>query len=310
MGFTLQPVYEALRRILRSGTLASLIVVIVAGIAIVGALVSFLLLFVQRGVVLAVTLNGSLRNGGALATWVEDATRWLERIGFSLENLNERLRDAIASAATQSGAIAATLASVAASSLLALFFAMLTMHVVFRYWNRIVDQVEILSPLRREYTRLLLIELRLVGRTTLLGTVATGASQGLFAALGFWATGVPDALFFGIATAIASLVPAVGTLLVWVPAGIYLIATGHPAMGAAELVWGAVVVVGVCDYVIRPRLVGDETMPALLVFLALFGGVEVMGLRGLVIGPVVMALAVAVLRLYAREAEAAKTAAR
>jgi hypothetical protein len=58
-----------------------------------------------------------------------------------------------------------------------------------------------------------------------------------------------------------------------------------------------------------PRLVGDETMPALLVFLALFGGVEVLGLRGLIIGPVVMALAVAVLRLYAREAEATKASA-
>ena len=100
--------------------------------------------------------------------------------------------------------------------------------------------------------------------------------------------------------------PAVGTLLVWVPAGLYLIATGHPTMGVVLLAWGALVIVGVSDYVIRPRLVGDETMPALLVFLALFGGVEVLGLRGLIIGPVVMALAVAVLRLYAREAEATK----
>ena len=95
-------------------------------------------------------------------------------------------------------------------------------------------------------------------------------------------------------------------MLVWIPAGLYLIATGHPAMGAALLAWGALVIVGLCDYVIRPRLVGDETLPALLVFLALFGGVEVLGLRGLIIGPVVMTLAVAVLHLYAREAEAAR----
>ena len=65
-------------------------------------------------------------------------------------------------------------------------------------------------------------------------------------------------------------------------------------------------IVGVSDYVIRPRFVGDETMPALLVFLALFGGVEVLGLRGLIIGPVVMALAIAVLRLYARQAESTR----
>ncbi len=73
-------------------------------------------------------------------------------------------------------------------------------------------------------------------------------------------------------------------------------------MGIVELLWGALVVVGFSDYVIRPRLVGDEEMPMILTFLALFGGLEVMGMIGLIAGPVIMALAVAVLRLYAREA--------
>jgi predicted PurR-regulated permease PerM len=103
-------------------------------------------------------------------------------------------------------------------------------------------------------------------------------------------------------------VPAVGTLLIWVPAGLYLFATGHPARAIIELAWGAVIVVGFSDYVIRPRLVGDEQMPVLLTFLALFGGLEVLGLSGLIVGPVVMALAVAVLRLYAREEKARRVA--
>jgi predicted PurR-regulated permease PerM len=64
------------------------------------------------------------------------------------------------------------------------------------------------------------------------------------------------------------------------------------------------VVVGFSDYVLRPRLVGDEAMPALVTFVALFGGLETMGLAGLVVGPVLMSLAVVVLRLYAREAAA------
>jgi predicted PurR-regulated permease PerM len=74
-----------------------------------------------------------------------------------------------------------------------------------------------------------------------------------------------------------------------------------------ELAWGALVVVGFTDYVIRPRLVGDEGMPAILTFLGLFGGLEVLGLPGLIAGPVLMALAVAVLRLYARETRGART---
>ena len=95
--------------------------------------------------------------------------------------------------------------------------------------------------------------------------------------------------------------PAVGTLLVWVPAGLYLLAAGSPIAAAVELTWGALVVVAFTDYVVRPRLVGDEGMPAILTFLGLFGGLEVLGLPGLIAGPVLMALAVAVLRLYARE---------
>ena len=102
--------------------------------------------------------------------------------------------------------------------------------------------------------------------------------------------------------------PAVGTLLVWVPVGFYLFAIGYPGRALVELGWGSLIVVGFCDYVIRPRLVGDEGTPVLLTLLALFGGLEVLGLSGLIVGPVVMALAVAFLRLYAREEKARPSA--
>jgi predicted PurR-regulated permease PerM len=122
--------------------------------------------------------------------------------------------------------------------------------------------------------------------------------------VGYLITGVPEAAFFGAATAVASLIPAVGTLLVWVPAGIFLIATGHVAMGVLQFVWGTVVVVGISDYVIRPALIGRHgTMPALLTFTALFGGVEAFGLIGLIVGPLLMALSFSILRIFARDAE-------
>jgi predicted PurR-regulated permease PerM len=66
--------------------------------------------------------------------------------------------------------------------------------------------------------------------------------------------------------------------------------------------------VGVSDYVIRPRLVAESGTPTLLTFVALFGGLEVMGLPGVIVGPIVMALAISVLRLYAHEAETTRAA--
>jgi predicted PurR-regulated permease PerM len=204
--------------------------------------------------------------------------------------------------------MAGSLASGTFITLLGLLFALLAMHAVLRHWPRMVSALVVVSPLRHEYTRLLIDEFQRIGRMTLLGTVLTGLAQGTLATIGFWITGVPQAIFFGSATAIASLVPAVGTLLVWVPAGLYLFAIGHPAQAIIELAWGALIVVGFSDYVIRPRLVGDEAMPALLTFVALFGGLEVVGLAGLIVGPVVMGLAVTVLRLYTREAKVRRAA--
>jgi len=75
-------------------------------------------------------------------------------------------------------------------------------------------------------------------------------------------------------------------------------------MGILELCWGGVVVVGVSDYLIRPRLIGaSSSMPALLTFASLFGGVEVFGLAGLLVGPLVMSVSFALLRIFAKDAE-------
>ena len=89
-----------------------------------------------------------------------------------------------------------------------------------------------------------------------------------------------------------------GTPRVWIPAGLYLLATDHVAAAVFELVFGALIVVGFTDYIVRPRLVGGEgELPVLLTFVALFGGVEVFGLVGLMLGPLLISMAVALLRM-------------
>lgn len=85
----------------------------------------------------------------------------------------------------------------------------------------------------------------------LLGSVVTGIVQGGFATIGFWIAGVPEPLFFGAATALASFVPVVGVLLVIIPTTICLAVIGHVVSAIIVLGWGLVFVVGVADYVIR-----------------------------------------------------------
>jgi predicted PurR-regulated permease PerM len=301
MAFTLEPLYLLFAR--RSGRafLASLTTVLLSAALVVAALSIFVSLFVTRAVQFSTALRDQLRAGGQLGTWVQAVSGWLGHLGISSASLTPRLEAGAGQIATGLAGMAGTLASGAFDALLKLLFAMLAMHLILQNWTRIVSALIGIAPLPARYTRELLSEFRRVGRMTILGTVLTGLVQGLLASIGYWISDVPEPLFFGIATALASLIPAVGTLLIWVPAGLYLFANGQPARAIVELVWGTLIVVGFSDYVIRPRLVGDSAMPALLVFVGLFGGLEAFGLSGLILGPVLMGVAVAVLRLYARE---------
>jgi predicted PurR-regulated permease PerM len=308
MGFALRPANDSLARRTGRPLLAALGVMIAATVIIVGALAGFVTIFITRAVALANTVKEQLAPGGAITGWVDAASRWLGRFGVPTESLPERLRAVAGEVASRSAGIAAAFASSTFGLFLGLLFAILAMYAVLRYWPQMVTAVIGVSPLRPDYTQALLEDFERVGRTTLSGTVITALAQGTLAAVGYSITGVPDSLFFGVATALASLVPAVGTLLVWIPVGVYLFATGHPTMAIVELLWGALVVVGVSDYVIRPRLVAESGTPALLTFVALFGGLEVMGLPGIIVGPIIMALAIAVLRLYAEEEQASRAA--
>jgi predicted PurR-regulated permease PerM len=201
--------------------------------------------------------------------------------------------------------VADAIAGTTAAMLLALFFEVLTMFFLFRRQGLVTSIALEMLPLRPEYTRKLFDEFKRVGRTTLMSTVINGLAQGVLATIGYAMTGIPRPLFFGVATAVTSLVPGLGTMLVWVPAGVVLLLTGHSVGGIVLLAWGVVVVTVVPNYVVLPRLVGrGSELPALATFTALFGGASAFGVKGLIIGPVIMAVAFAVLRIYADETRA------
>ncbi|HEU4406264.1 MAG TPA: AI-2E family transporter [Polyangiaceae bacterium] len=301
VGFSVQPVYERLRRRYAPGT-AAFACAAGTGLAIAGSLAALAYLFVERGAALVERLPVLLARGGPVSRFVERVARQLAVVRLKPGEIDERLNERVTELASGVPSAAAQVAGAALNALLTLFFMTITTYFVLRRWDRLVRRAELLLPLHPRHTRALFVQLRDVGRHVLVGTVLTGLAQGALAAFGYWATGAPQPGFFGALTAVASLVPAVGTLLVWAPLGAYLVATGHPVAGVCELVYGALVVVGFSDYILRPKLVGDEeAVPALLTFVALFGGIEVFGLIGLVLGPVIVTLAVAVLRTYYEE---------
>ena len=113
-------------------------------------------------------------------------------------------------------------------------------------------------------------------------------------------SGISGAVFWGALMTILSIVPGIGTALVWIPAVVYLFSTGHTGPAIALALWCAVVV-GTADNVLRPILVGKDTqMPDLMVMLSTFGGLALFGAIGFIIGPVIASLFLAVWKIYGR----------
>lgn len=131
------------------------------------------------------------------------------------------------------------------------------------------------------------------------GTVMVAALQGALAGLMFWALGLGAPLFWGIVMSLLAIVPVLGTFVVWIPEAAYLALEGHETKALILALWGALVV-GEIDNVVRPILVGDRlNLHTVPVFIAIIGGLIVLGPPGFILGPLAMTttlLALALLR--------------
>lgn len=130
------------------------------------------------------------------------------------------------------------------------------------------------------------------------GMLLTATAQGILAALGFWAVGLPAPVLLGVVTAFLALVPF-GPPLLWIPAGVWLLMQGTLWKGVALLAWGALAVSGI-DNALRPLLIGGATrIPYLLVFYGVLGGLASFGLLGLFLGPTILAVLLVLWREWA-----------
>lgn len=123
------------------------------------------------------------------------------------------------------------------------------------------------------------------------GVVAVATAQGVLCGLGAWIAGLPSPALWGFATAACSIIPLLGSALVWIPAAIVLFAQGSIGYGIFMLIWGTVVISNV-DTLVRPWvLITRVPMNGLVIFITLLGGVQAFGLIGIFLGPVILAVA-------------------
>jgi predicted PurR-regulated permease PerM len=137
-----------------------------------------------------------------------------------------------------------------------------------------------------------------VTRATIKGTFVIGFLQGLLGGASFAVVGLPGALFWGVVMAVFSIIPAIGTGLVWVPAAGFLLLKGQIGAAIGLTLWCALVV-GSVDNILRPMLVGKDTkMPDLLILVSTLGGLALFGATGIILGPLVAALFMIAWEIY------------
>jgi predicted PurR-regulated permease PerM len=180
-----------------------------------------------------------------------------------------------------------------AQTLLVIF----TLFYFFRDGDRIRNAAYEMVPLERVQWRDIIERTKEVVGATVYGVLAISAIQGVLGTFIFWALSLPSPLLWGVVMFFLSMIPMAGAFLVWMPAAEFLALTGAYTKAVILVVWG-VVVIGSIDNVLSPRLVGRRaSLHELLIFFAVLGGLQVFGVLGLVLGPVVVAMTLALIEM-------------
>jgi predicted PurR-regulated permease PerM len=217
------------------------------------------------------------------------------------ETVGSETEKALVSVATGSAAFITQAVGLGSTFVVNLFLMTVAMYYFFLDGRRLYAEAIRLVPLERRYIQHFSREFTDVAYAIVYGNTVTAFVQGATGTMGLLLAGVPHAGVWGAAMVIAAMVPVVGTGLVWVPISVLLVLSGKVGAGVFLAAWGAVVV-GTIDNLIRPKLCGTRmALHPLLVFLSMFGGMAVFGMMGMLVGPLIAALFMAMVRIYRRD---------
>ncbi len=219
------------------------------------------------------------------------ATDMLQRLGMTDFNLmNEKFTSAIANVARTVATGAVDVGQSAFGFFIGLGVMLYLAFFLLRDGDLLIKTVGARIPLLPVQKGALLDKFTVVIRATIKGSVVVAILQGLIGGFIFWALDIRAALLGGVLMGFLSLLPAIGTGLIWAPVAIYLFVTGAVWEGTILVLCG-LFVIGMVDNLLRPILVGKDTrMPDFVVLISTLGGIAIFGINGFILGPVIAAL--------------------
>jgi len=295
----LSPVQRGLARRLRGrrGLAAGLLTITVV-VILLGPLATLVTFVVRDGSDAVRFVSDTARSDhvAEILAWLPAAVH--DVITDALGRLPRDLGEAVGQLDVKGGqaavAVGARFALHATFMVIALFFLLVSA-------DELVGWLDSVSPLRRGQTRELLAGFKKVALAVIVSTILTAAVQAVAALLGYLVAGVPNPVFFALVTFFVAFVPAIGAAVVCLVAALLLFVTGHPYMAIFLAAWG-LGVVGLVDNIVKPLLIkrGMELHGA-VVFFSLIGGIAAFGAIGFLLGPLVVALFLALVRMYHRD---------
>lgn len=296
LAVVVHPLHQWMTRHIRLPSLAAGLTVIIVVVAMVVPAVILANELVQE-----VSALGDLLvrewNSGKLQALLAQHPR-LESLVHSLQlHLDPAaIRSKAADIAVGAGVASVLLQSIdgAVQALIAFFL----LFFFFRDQDKFLLAVERMVPLTTEESEATFVRIGDMLHATIFGTVAVALIQGTLGGLMFWWLGLPAPLLWGAVMGMLAIVPLLGPFIIWVPAVIFLALSGQTEKALILAGWGAIVV-GLIDNILFPLFVGKRlrlhTVP---VFISIVGGLVVFGSAGLIVGPVVLVITVALLHVW------------
>ena len=288
------PVHRRIAARIRNANLATTISVLVVTVVLIGPAVTVGAAFVREGLIVL----RSVPTSEIIPKLQGLADQMTARLPVATPEITGRLGD-LAQAA---GAFIAKHTAGAAGGFAQFFFHLSVMvfglFYLFRDGPALVQFLRDTAPVDSATSDRITGEVREMVAVTLQSTVIVALAQGLCAGLIFWMLGLPAPVFWGVVSGVLAFLPIVGPSLVWIGASIVLLASGETWRGVAMVLLGAFVISGV-DNVLRPILIsGKAKLNGFFALLSVLGGIYAFGFLGMVLGPLLIAVTIGMLRGY------------
>ena len=220
--------------------------------------------------------------------------------GLSINDLIEKADDFLISASKMLYQSVSTISANVINFFVSLFIFVYLTFFFLRDGEKILQHCMDAFPMKNEDESYLLDQFQKTTRATIKGTVMVALAQGFLGYLTLLLIGINGALIWGAVMALLSIVPAVGTVLVWLPIALVLFLNGE-IMDASLLIFSGVFIIGMIDNLLRPILIGKETkMPDYLILLTTIGGISIFGITGFIVGPIIASLFISIWSLSSR----------